>query len=140
MKALLIVGLSQEAADSLRDLLDKEGWEIHSCSGWMQVCLRLRERRYHALVCEARLPDGDWRDALDELHVCTNPPPFIVTSRLAEMDLWIDVLDAGGHDLLPYPFDAAELTRVLAQAASRRPARPSRTPRVLVPVGEASDP
>jgi len=99
----------------------------------MQVFLRLRERSYHAVVCEASLPDGDWRDALDELWVCTNPPPFIVTSRLADSHLWAEVLAAGGYDVAPYPIEAGELRRVLEQAGSRKRARGASSPHALVP-------
>lgn len=118
MKALLTVGLSSEAVESLRRMTAASAWQIHSVSGWMQVFLRLRERCYKAVLCEASLPDGDWRDALDELRVCTDPPPFIVVSRFADARLWVSVLDAGGYDLLPYPFESAEMLRVVEQARS----------------------
>ena len=128
MNALLTVGLSTEAVEILRRLPAAGGWEIRSVSGWMQVFLRLRERSYNAVVCEASLPDGDWRDALDELRVCTDPPPFIVVSRFADTRLWADVLDAGGHDLLRYPFEAGQLSLVLEQATSRERKRNSGRP------------
>jgi len=113
MKNLLTVGLSSEEAASLSSLLTRRGWAIRDAGGWTQVFLRLRERAYRAVICEASLPDGDWRDVLDELRLCTNPPPLIVTSPFADAHLWAEVLDSGAHDVLPYPFEARELVRVL---------------------------
>ncbi|MFB3778931.1 MAG: hypothetical protein ACE141_15035 [Bryobacteraceae bacterium] len=55
MKALLTVGLSSEAVESLRRMTAAGGWQIHSVSGWMQIFLRLRERSYKAVLCEASL-------------------------------------------------------------------------------------
>jgi DNA-binding NtrC family response regulator len=124
MKALLTVGLSTEQTSYLNDLMEPRGWKVYASPGWTQVFLRLRERAYQAVICEAALPDGDWRDALDELWACTNPPPFIVISCFADAHLWAAVLDAGGYDVLPYPFAAGELIRILDNAPSRRQTPP----------------
>lgn len=121
MRALLTVGLSASQVESLRIRLTARGWQVCSAGGWTQVFLRLRERAYSAVLCEADLPDGDWRDALDELQLCTDPPPLVVTSKLLDAHLWTEVLDAGGHDALAYPFEPDELIRVLDSAARRRP-------------------
>ena len=135
MKTLLTVGLSSEETGSLRDLLVGQGWEIRAAAGWTQVFLRLRERPYRAVICESSLPDGDWRDTLDELWLCTNPPPLIVISPFADAHLWAEVLDAGGHDVLPYPFEAGELIRVLEQTGSGALARQPWKPPELVLAG-----
>jgi DNA-binding NtrC family response regulator len=139
MRVLLTVGLSGEEAASLQEILAGRGWEIRSASGWTQVFLRLRERSYRAVICESSLPDGDWRDVLDELRLCTLPPPLIVTSPFADAHLWAEVLDAGGYDVLPYPFEARELIRVLEQMGSGTPAREPWKPPELVPAGRLWD-
>ncbi len=123
MKALLTVGLSENELETLREGFADRGWEIRSVPGWNQVFLRLRERLYEAVLCEANLPDGDWRDVLDELWLCTTPPALIVTSRLADVTLWAEVLDAGGFDVLPSPLNAEELRRALERAGRRQPPR-----------------
>lgn len=116
MKTLLAVGLSPEDLGLLRGVLADRGWVIRTAEGWTQVFLRLRERSYHAVLTEATLTDGDWRDVLDELRLCTVQPPLVVTSRLADAYLWASVLDAGGADVLATPFETAETLRVLDRA------------------------
>jgi len=117
MKALLAVGLSNEEMASLEDLLTGRGWKIRAAAGWTQVFLRLREGPYRAVICQSILPDGDWRDVLDELWLCTSPPPLIVTSRLADASLWVEVLDAGGFNVLASPFEASEVVYLLTQVS-----------------------
>ncbi len=68
------------------------------------------------MVCERDLPDGNWRDVLDAASARPDPPPLIVTSRLADDHLWAEVLNLGGYDVLAQPFDHDEVRRVGALA------------------------
>jgi len=45
------------------------------------------------------------------------PPKFIVSSRLADEYLWVEVLNLGGHNVLSTPFDAREVSYVVRYAA-----------------------
>jgi DNA-binding response OmpR family regulator len=66
-------------------------------------------RRFAAVISDCSMPDGrNWKDLLAELQIFPDPPPLIVTSRLADERLWAEVLNMGGYDLLLQPFDAKE--------------------------------
>jgi DNA-binding response OmpR family regulator len=41
---------------------------------------------------------------------------LIVTSRTADEHLWAEVLNIGGYDVLPQPFNRDEVERVVAAA------------------------
>ena len=43
----------------------------------------------------------------------------VVCSRLGDPNLWLDVLEQGGYDVLVEPFDHEEVRRTLEVAASR---------------------
>jgi DNA-binding response OmpR family regulator len=88
------------------------------------------------VLSECVLPEGKtWKDLLRAVEALRNPPPLIVTSRLADECLWAEVLNLGGYDLLMKPFDATEVFRVVSLAwlswknrleratSSRKPAR-----------------
>jgi DNA-binding response OmpR family regulator len=53
---------------------------------------------------------------LYHLSRLANPPNLIVSSRLADEKLWTEVLDSGGYDVLPTPFDPTEVSRVTTAA------------------------
>ena len=44
------------------------------------------------------------------------PPLQIVTSRLANDRLWAEALNLGAYDVLPRPFDPAEVLRSVGMA------------------------
>jgi DNA-binding NtrC family response regulator len=127
MKTLLVVGLSAEDRLFLRRVLSPRGWEIGEVHGCVQVFEQLRDRRYHAVLSECFLIDGDWEDVLADLMLFTTAPPLIVASRHANHRLWAEILSSGVYDLLTLPFDESELVRVLeltAERHARETARP----------------
>ena len=44
------------------------------------------------------------------------PPNLIVTARLANDELWAEVLNLGGYNVLAQPFDQQEVYHVVFQA------------------------
>jgi FixJ family two-component response regulator len=68
------------------------------------------------LVCEAVLPDGAWTDLLRHAARLPVPAPVIVAAFQADNQLWMEVLNRGGYNLLPRPFTEREVFRVLSMA------------------------
>jgi len=74
-----------------------------------------------AVLTEAHLPDGrGWKDILRKLERTPNPPPLIVTDRLANEALWSEVLNLGGYDVLAKPFEKREVLHVVTMASAFR--------------------
>ena len=99
--------------------------EIFLHSGWcldLSECLNdaraiFQKAHIGVVVTDWRLPDGGWRDVLDELerrHM--PPPPVIVVSRLADERLWAEVLNLCGYDVLATPFHAEEVRWSISSA------------------------
>ena len=68
------------------------------------------------VITERDLPPGDWKDALSALQQLPRQPLLIVTSRLADEELWSEVLNLGAHNVLAKPFRAVEVQWVLESA------------------------
>jgi hypothetical protein len=68
------------------------------------------------VVADADAAAWSWKRVLEDLQRMTNPPQLVVTSRLADDFLWSEVLNRGGYDVLPEPFQAEEVERVISSA------------------------
>jgi DNA-binding response OmpR family regulator len=79
------------------------------------------------VICERDLPDGSWKQLFQETQVLLRPPKFIVSSRLADEYLWVEVLNLGGHNVLSTPFDAREVSFVVRYAAESWQQQPEST-------------
>jgi DNA-binding response OmpR family regulator len=53
---------------------------------------------------------------LAEVSTLPDAPLLIVTSRLADEQLWAEALNLGAYDVLAKPFDTEEVIRVLSLA------------------------
>ncbi len=125
--AVLVVTPFEEDLLSLREIFDPAGWKMQGARTCHEAVAVLRENPAPILLCESKLPDGDWRDILNESSLLGGPLFLIVTSRLADEYLWAEVLNLGGYDVLLKPFDANEVSRVVRLAWSHWKAASQRT-------------
>jgi CheY-like chemotaxis protein len=97
----------------LRHILDAGLWQISAVATRREAIERLGVSAVSVVVCESVLEDGTWKDILEHNQSSPYAPPLIVTSRLADEYLWAEVLNLGGYDVLPKPFNDKEVRHVL---------------------------
>jgi DNA-binding response OmpR family regulator len=113
---LLIVGSLEEDDSGRQQLLGcyaGQEQRVRSCGEARQL---LYKTSVQVVICDKDLPDGSWRDILESTAALQDPPAVIVTSRLADDRLWLEVLNAGGYDVLAKPCDRQEARRTIALA------------------------
>jgi len=57
-----------------------------------------------------------WVDVLDQIQSMPHPPSVIVTSRMADEQLWSEALNLGAWDVLAKPLDPSEVIRSVESA------------------------
>ena|SRR5215831_10350691 len=113
--SVMIVGTVEED-DAEKPLFGRFPWTIHrvtSCLGFLMHVFRLRPE---VVICGEELPDGTWKDILGVVATLYSAPPVIVISKLADDNLWAEVLALGGYDALTEPLDPEEVRRVVEMA------------------------
>lgn len=113
---ILTIAGSDVDADSVRSILNHSNWRVYEAHGQEEALQILGARTVAVVICEANLPDGDWRTFLDRLTGMAEPPLLIVTSEQADERLWAEVLNLGAYDLIPRPFDQKEVIRIVSAA------------------------
>jgi DNA-binding NtrC family response regulator len=71
----------------------------------------------HLVFTDTILPDGTWRDVLAGEQRATIPVNVIVVARLADVKLYVEVIEQGAFDFIAPPFVAADLAHVVSCAA-----------------------
>jgi DNA-binding response OmpR family regulator len=112
----VILAISPDVEDHeiVRQILEGSGWRTLACKTRGQA--RRLWRQASVVLCEQKLPDGDWKEVLTELQSVLDPPLLIVMSRLADSGLWAEVLNLGGYDVLAKPLKAEEVLWTVATA------------------------
>lgn len=101
----------------LRNAIDPGATFILNAYATLNAALAaLPKHQFEVIVCERDLKPGSWKDVLEQAVILPDPPPLIVTSRLADDRLWAEALNLGAYDVLVKPFDRAETMRVVDAA------------------------
>ncbi|HEY1240331.1 MAG TPA: response regulator [Bryobacteraceae bacterium] len=112
----LLVGNRPENRLLLHAVFKKQGWRLHEAADRKRALQCLERQPVQVVVADADAAAWSWKRVLEDLQRMTNPPQLVVTSRLADDFLWSEVLNRGGYDVLPEPFQAEEVERVISSA------------------------
>lgn len=97
----------------LSRIIDHSAWRFQSASSIAEARDVLRRHLCHVVVCDKRLPDGDWKDMLEAICTLPDGPQLIVTSKDADDRLWAEVLNCGAWDVLVKPFHPKEVYQTI---------------------------
>jgi DNA-binding NtrC family response regulator len=114
--SVLLATDRDDTASRLRGLFDRTRWRLEVVNTCREAISVLRSGVYGVVIAEKELPDGTWRDVLDSGTSMDHAPNLVVTSGNADECLWSEVLSRGGYDVLPRPFDRAEVVRIVSLA------------------------
>lgn len=129
----LLVGEFNEDLIKVHEIFRKCGWRLFEARDRMQALRHLRRRPVQVVLADAEVPGWSWKQILEELRGQAPSPQLVVASRTADDFLWSKVLNLGGYDVLPRPFERDELERVLVSARRHFEPQVVRTaPRVAV--------
>jgi DNA-binding response OmpR family regulator len=113
---ILAVSLARADYAALRRIIGHSRWKLRRAWNFRRALAFLRRRPHGVVITDAGLPDGAWKYLLVGLAGLPVPPNLIVSSRLADEQLWAEVLNLGGYDVLLTPFQPEELFRVASAA------------------------
>lgn len=117
----------------LTRILSHSAWSLVSAASVEEARRSLAEQHAHVVLCERKLPDGDWRDILQLTSAFPDPPQVIVVSKDMDERLWAEVLEHGAWDVLIKPFHPKEVFNTIHLAwqhwtdVRRTPRRPAAT-------------
>ncbi len=115
---LLAVCSNPDDLQSLREILEPDHWDVQYASTCDEALSLMRQSNPAVVACESELPDGSWKELFNLATHLLDPPPVVVVSRHADENLWAEVLNLGGYDVIATPFERTEVSRVM-QMASR---------------------
>ena len=68
-----------------------------------EIARRLEQERYDAVFCARDLCSGTWIEVMRQVQQICPELPVIILSQTADEREWLEVLAAGGFDLLGLP-------------------------------------
>lgn len=71
------------------------------------------------VLTDTILPDGDWRQVLDDVAESSTQAELIVCARQPNRHFYCEVIQNGAYDLIAEPYDPHHTRRVIDAAAAR---------------------
>ena len=100
----------------LRCILGHTRWSLREAHSVREAEALLRQLHAPVLIAEPKLPDGTWIDLLELTLTLTPVPPLVVAAHHADEDLWMQVLNRGGYNVISKPYSSRELVQTVSLA------------------------
>ena len=117
MDANVLLILPAHRRSTLLKQLEGDRLQIFEASNIHEAQRQLSgQTSYDLLLTDSELPDGSWQDVWQFVQDSPRPCEMIVCPRCGDEELWAEVLQCGGYDLLVEPYEPNEVHRIIENA------------------------
>jgi PAS domain S-box-containing protein len=113
---ILLVDDDPHARETLRDVLESEGYRVHAVGVGAQAIEEVRRRHYDAALVDIRLPDLDGLIVLEILLQLDPKLPVILLSGYATVENTVQALNRGAFAYVLKPYNLDEVKATLRRA------------------------
>jgi DNA-binding NtrC family response regulator len=123
---ILVVDDDRDLCENLWDLLHERGYRVHLAHDAPEAEQALRERRFHVVLIDMKLPAGDGRQVLRALQKFDKEArAVLITGHAAEMETKVrEALQAGASAVCYKPFDVQKLLATVQQLSAEGRSQP----------------
>src|SRR4051794_39854186 len=119
-RRILVVDDSPLICNLLRQILERDGYEVETADGGQSALEALRARPFHLLITDLRMPDMDGHDLLRTVRAERLPFGVIVLTGYGDTQVALDAMKAGADDFVTKPFEPDRLRMLVERVLERR--------------------
>jgi DNA-binding NtrC family response regulator len=116
--AIVALVVSDHDRNVLSGISDREPVEIHFAESRVEAWDTLNRLNSPLILYDRDWPDAEWRTTVQTFASSPHRSCVILASRVADDNLWQELIRCGGYDLLAKPFRADDVARALKLALS----------------------
>lgn len=114
---ILVVDDEPQVADTLRDLLEYEGFKVETAENGRQALDRLTSgHRFDLVITDMKMPEMDGLELLKRIQKLRKNLPVIVLTGYATLKNGLQAIKEGVYDYVSKPFSVDLLISVVHQA------------------------
>jgi DNA-binding NtrC family response regulator len=124
----VVVSSDIERRRHLADILIRQGADP-ICVSSVRECKETLSQRHAGLIfCDEHLADGSYKDILAAYRLSDNKPRLVVTSQLADWELFKEAMRRGAFDVIGAPCRPTDVEWMMIQAQREERLVAARTP------------
>jgi two-component system, response regulator, stage 0 sporulation protein F len=121
--SILVVDDDTEMRALLRDVLQKEGYEVAEAKDGTEAVLALRAREHDLVLIDKNMPGPSGLDLLPGLRRVCPGSQFIMMTAYGDVPSYMEAVEKGAAEFLFKPFRMEELKTAISKALGASPAR-----------------
>jgi|ERR1700677_3033289 DNA-binding NtrC family response regulator len=110
--------VSDHDRNVLRGISDREPIDIHFAESRVEAWDALNRLNSPLILYDRDWPNAEWRTTIQTFAFSPHRSCVILASRVADDNLWQELIRCGGYDLLAKPFRADDVARAIRLALS----------------------
>ncbi len=121
---VLVVDDEASIRDSLRMILEYEGYRVEEAASGSQALARANDRLPDAVILDVKMPEMDGLDVLDAFRERGYDAPVLMISGHADVSTAVDATRRGAFDFFEKPLERERVLVSLRNAVESRRLRP----------------
>ncbi|MEI6126031.1 MAG: response regulator [Pseudomonadota bacterium] len=117
---ILIVDDEPHICDSLKFLLQRQGYDIYSANSGKEAVTLLAAHTFDLLLLDMVIPDMSGYQIMDHVNACSYDVLTIVITGNASIESAVTALRKGAYDYLKKPFEYEELLKRVGNALQNK--------------------
>lgn len=113
---ILVVDDDPDTCEALGDLLEHEGYRVHTVHDGREAIQQVRQLHYEAVLLDMRLPDLDGLSVLKTVMDVDPKLPVIILTAYASTENKVGSLSKGAFAYVAKPYNQEEVTTTLRRA------------------------
>jgi len=109
MPKVLIIDDEQSIRETLKEILDYEGYEVEEAEDGLKALKLIKKNRYDVALCDIKMPAMDGLELLEKATEMAPDLPFIMISGHGNIDTAIEATKKGAFDFISKPPDLNKL-------------------------------
>ena len=113
---VLLVSEADHDYEALRDIFSHSNWTLARVPSVKEAEHVLETQTIPVVIVGGAGDSDSWDSLRKTLLLLPNPPKVVASVRFSEANRWMDLIDSGVFDVLPRPYDPAEVFQVIGFA------------------------
>ena len=120
MALILVIDDEKSIRNSLKEILEFEGYEVVTSENGQEGLAMIKDNDYDLVICDIKMPKMDGKDLLAKVQSFEKPPKFIMISGHGNVDTAIESVKMGAFDYIPKPPDMNKLLITVKNALENK--------------------
>jgi two-component system, NtrC family, nitrogen regulation response regulator NtrX len=120
MGKILIIDDEKAIRNTLKEILEYEGYLVDEASDGQMGLEKIENEEYEAVLCDIKMPKMDGLEVLTKARELDDSVPFIMISKNATIDVAVEATKKGAYDFISKPPDLNRLLVTLRNAIDRK--------------------